>query len=263
LRAAVLVTGGKDSAFALYRALERGYDIKYLVTMTTKRADSWMFHYPNIHLADLFAEAVDIPLVKAPTTGVKEAELEDLKKLLAQLDVDAVVSGGISSQYQKKRIDEVCNNLGLGHIAPLWHEEPLKLLKEIIALKMETIIVGVYAHGFTPNWLGRKIDESAIKDLNELNRKFQVSLVGEGGEYETLVLDASFFKKRIQLVETEKKWEGTSGTLLVKRAVLVGKKQKRGERRESRQTSVHVFWNLNLHWLEVLQLSSQEALISR
>jgi len=223
LRVAALVTSGKDSALALHRAMKKGYEVAYLVTMIPQRQDSWMFHYPNIHLADLFAEAVGIPLVKAETAGVKEVEVEDLKRLLATLDVDAVVSGAISSQYQKKRIDKVCSQLGLKSIAPLWHQDPKKLLDELVRLKIEAIIVGVYAFGFTPDWLGRKIDQATINDLVELNRKYQVSLVGEGGEYETLVLDAPFFKKKMQLSEIEKVWEGQSGYLLIKRAALVSK----------------------------------------
>jgi len=229
LRVAALATSGKDSALALHRVLEEKYEVKYLVTMLPQREDSWMFHYPNIHMTDLFAEAVGIPLVKAETSGIKEVELEDLKRLLAQLDIDAVVSGGISSQYQKKRIDKVCQELDLKHIAPLWQEDPLKLLKEIISLKMETIIVGVYAHGFNQTWLGRKINKDTVNELKELNRKFKVSLVGEGGEYETLVLDAPFFKKKIALVETEKIWKDESGYLLVEKAVLVNKKRERRE----------------------------------
>jgi len=220
LRVAALVTSGKDSTLALCRAMKRGYEVAFLVTMIPRRQDSWMFHYPNIHLTELFAEAVGIPLVKAKTAGIKETEVEDLKKLLATLEVDAVVSGAISSQYQKKRIDRICNELGLKPIAPLWHEDPRKLLDELIKSKVETIIVGVYAYGFTLDWLERKIDQTTINDLVELNKKYQVSLVGEGGEYETLVLDAPFFKKKIQLIETEKVWEGQSGYLLVKRAAL-------------------------------------------
>lgn len=223
LRVAALVTGGKDSALALHRTLKRGYEVKHLVTMVPQREDSWMFHYPNIHMADLFAQAVGIPLVKAETSGIKEAELTDLKQVLARLDVDAIVTGAIFSQYQKKRVDEICQELGLKHISPLWHEAPLELLKEIVTLKMETIFVGVYAYGFDETWLERKINEDTIKDLVELNRKFQVSLVGEGGEYETLVLDAPFFKKKIQLIETKKIWEGQSGYSIVKKAVLVNK----------------------------------------
>jgi len=230
VRVAALVTSGKDSALALFRILRNGHDVKYLAAMLPQREDSWMFHYPNIHLTDLFAEAVGIPLVKAPTSGVKEAELQDLKQLLAQLDVEAVVSGAISSQYQKQCIDTVCRELRLEHIAPLWHEDPLELLEELVRSRIEALIVGVYAYGFDQTWLGRRIDRKAIQDLVELKKRFHISIVGEGGEYETLVLDAPFFKKRIELVETDKIWEGQSGYLLVKRGVLTDKKMK--EKRE-------------------------------
>ncbi len=223
LHVAALVSGGKDSALALYRALKQGYKVKYLVTMIPQRPDSWMFHYPNIHLADLFAEAVGIPLVKGETSGVKETELENLKRLLANLQVDGVVTGAIMSQYQKKRIDRICQELNLKSIAPLWHENPQKLLAEMVDLNFEVLIVGVYAYGFDITWLGRKINQKTISDLIKLSKKYQISVVGEGGEYETLVLDAPFFKKRIQLVQTEKIWENHSGYLLVKKAKLVEK----------------------------------------
>lgn len=225
MRAAALITGGKDSALALYRSIRQGFEVVDLVTMTPQRADSWMFHYPNIHIADLFAEAVGIPLVKAETSGIRDTELADLKQVLAQLSVEAIVSGSISSQYQKEHIDKICRELNLQHIAPLWHEDPLALLEEIVELKMETIIVGVYAHGFTSEWLGRKLDNAAMNDLFELNKEFEVSLVGEGGEYETLVLNAPFLKKRIKLVETQKIWEGQSGYLLIKKATLENQKK--------------------------------------
>jgi len=226
MHVAALVTGGKDSALALYRTLKLGYAVKFLVTMIPQREDSWMFHFPNIHLTDLFAKAVEIPLVKAETVGIKETELKDLRNLLETLDIEGVVSGAISSRYQKGRIDELCRELNLKSIAPLWQEDSMRLLKEIIDLDFEVIIVGVYAYGFDQNWLGRKIDSAALKDLVELNDKYQISLVGEGGEYETLVLDAPFFKERIQVLQTERIWENDSGYLLVKEAKLVEKAEK-------------------------------------
>jgi diphthine-ammonia ligase len=226
MRVAALVTGGKDSALALYRALKLGYEVKFLVTIIPKREDSWMFHFPNIHLTDFFAKAVEIPLVKAETVGIKETELKDLKNLLATLDIEGVVSGAISSRYQKERIDKVCRELNLKSIAPLWQEDSMQLLKEIINLDFEVIIVGVYAYGFDQSWLGRKINSTTIKNLVELNDKYQISLVGEGGEYETLVLDAPFFKKRIQVLQTERNWENDSGYLLVKEAKLIEKAEK-------------------------------------
>ncbi len=223
MRVAALVTGGKDSALALHRALKQEYKVKYLVTMLPQREDSWMFHSVNIHLTDLFAKAVGIPLVKSETRGVKEVEVEDLKDLLATLDIEGVVSGAILSRYQKERIDRICRELNLESIAPLWHEKPIKLLKEMISLNFDVVIVGVYAYGFDESWLGRRIDSATIRDLAGLNKKYQVSLVGEGGEYETLVLDAPFFGKRIRLLEVEKIWEDHSGYLLVKKAELTDK----------------------------------------
>jgi len=226
MRVAALVSGGKDSALALYRALKEGYEVKFLVTMLPQREDSWMFHFPNIHLTDLFAKAIEIPLVRAETVGIKETELEDLKNLLATLDVQGVVSGAISSRYQKEQIDKICRKLNLKSIAPLWQEDSIQLLKEIINLNFEVVIVGAYAYGFDQSWLGRKIDSTTLNDLVELNEKYQISLVGEGGEYETLVLDAPFFKKRIRLLKTERIWENHSGYLLVREAKLVEKAEK-------------------------------------
>lgn len=223
MRVAVLATGGKDSTLALYKVISQNYKVKCLVTMIPRREDSWMFHYPNICLVDLFAEAVNIPLIKAETAGVKEEEVEDLKRLLGKLDVEGVVSGAIASQYQKARIEKICKELELKCIAPLWQSDPFEILEEIVKLKFHVIITGVYAHGFTAEWLGRKIDDAAIADLMRLNRQYGVSVVGEGGEYETLVLDASFFKKRIKIIETEKVWKNQSGYLQIRKAELEGK----------------------------------------
>jgi len=223
MRVAVLATGGKDSALALYKVLNEDHEVKYLVSMIPLREDSWMFHYPNIRLVDFFAEAAEIPLVKAETLAVKEREVEDLKRLIEGIDVDAIVSGAVASTYQKSRIEKMCEQLRLKCIAPLWHKNPLDILKEILGLKFEVIITGVYAYGFSEEWLGRKIDEASIKALIELNKQYGVSLVGEGGEYETLVLDAPFFKKRIKIVEAEKIWKNQSGYFLITKAKLENK----------------------------------------
>jgi diphthine-ammonia ligase len=223
MRVAVLATGGKDSTLALRRALSKGYEVAFLACMIPAKEDSYMFHYPNIHLIDLFAEAVEIPLVKAETSGIKELEVEDLKRLIEKLDVEGLVSGAIASTYQKTRIEQICRQLNLECITPLWQESPQKILREILDLKFEVIITGVYAYGFNAEWLGRKIDEETVKALIKLNKEYGVSLVGEGGEYETLVLDTPFFNKKIKIVEAEKIWKKERGYLLVKKARLENK----------------------------------------
>jgi predicted ATP pyrophosphatase (TIGR00289 family) len=223
MRVAVLATGGKDSTLALQKVLDKGYEVKCLVSMIPLREDSWMFHYPNIRLVDLFSEAVEIPVVKAETSGIKEREVEDLKRVIEKIDVEAIVSGAIASNYQKTRIEKICEQLGLKCVMPLWQKNPYEILKEIVKLKFYAIITGVYAYGFNKEWLGRKIDEKTIEALRELSRQYGVSVVGEGGEYETIVLDAPFFKKRIKVIEAEKIWKNQSGYLLITKAELENK----------------------------------------
>ncbi|MEM3550949.1 MAG: TIGR00289 family protein [Candidatus Bathyarchaeia archaeon] len=225
MRVAVLATGGKDSTLALYRVLERGYDVECLVSMFPLRENSWMFHYPNIRLVELFAEAVRIPIVKAETSGVKDVEVEDLKRTVRRLKVDGLVSGVIASNYQKRKLEEICNELEIKCITPLWQENPIKLLGEMLKLKFKAVITGVYAYGFDINWLGRIIDKEAVKALIELNKRFGVSPVGEGGEYETLVIDAPIFSRRIKIVEAERVWKGQGGYLHVKKAILEEKER--------------------------------------
>ena len=223
MRLAALVTGGKDSILALYRAQKMGHSVEVLATMIPKRADSYMFHFPNIHLTDHISRTIEIPLMKAETSGIKEKELEDLKNLLASLDVDGVVSGAILSAYQKERIERICNDLGLESVTPLWHEDPYSILREMIALEFKTIIIGVYAYGFDKSWLGKEINTKTLEKLIELHEQYQISLVGEGGEYESLVLDAPFFKKRIEIVQAEATYENISGILVIKEVKLADK----------------------------------------
>ena len=71
---------------------------------------------------------------------------------------------------------------------------------------MDIIVVQVAADGMNESWLGRKLDEGAVDDLSELHRKYGVHIMGEGGEYETLVLDAPIFKRRIKVMNYDKKW---------------------------------------------------------
>jgi uncharacterized protein (TIGR00290 family) len=96
-------------------------------------------------------------------------------------------------------------------------------MKELINLKFKVIIVGVYAHGLDRSWLGKEINHDTLKQLEELNRKYQISLVGEGGEYESLVLDCPIFKKRLEIIESRIKFENDFGTLEIQKVRLLEK----------------------------------------
>ena len=71
MKAAVLFSGGKDSTMAIYKAIEEGYSVEYLVSMISENPESYMFHVPNIHITELSSEAMGIPLIKAKTHGAE------------------------------------------------------------------------------------------------------------------------------------------------------------------------------------------------
>src|SRR3972149_4964211 len=98
MKLAALISGGKDSSFAIYRALQEDHEVTDLVTIVPVNEDSYMFHSANIHLTRLISEATDIPLISMGSSGEKEKELDDLKKALGSVRVDGVIAGAIESQ---------------------------------------------------------------------------------------------------------------------------------------------------------------------
>lgn len=223
MKLASLCSGGKDSSYALWLASEDGHEIEELVAMIPEREDSWMFHRPDVHIMELFSESADLPLKIGRTSGEKEDELLDLKSVLKTLSVEGLVHGAVASKYQKKRIERLCQDLDLVSLDPLWKMDPLGMLRDMLECGFEVIITSVSAAGFDEDWLGRRIDGDCVNDLKELHEEFGIHISGEGGEYETLVLDAPFFEKRIDIVKANRIWNRDRGYLEVSKAELVQK----------------------------------------
>ncbi|HIG99107.1 MAG TPA: TIGR00289 family protein [Thermoplasmata archaeon] len=220
MRVAALFSGGKDSVFSVYITQQYGWEVSPLVSLLPKKPDSWMFHSVNIHQTGLLAQAINIPLVTRDTSAEKETELEDLTEVLQSLEIDGVVSGAIASEYQRTRIERVCDRLGIKSFTPLWHKNQELLLRDQINAGFHIIIVGVFAEGFDETWLGRTIDRAAIDELVHLHEKHGINIAGEGGEYETLVLSGPVFSKKLVIDESIKQWNRDSGTFQVKTAHL-------------------------------------------
>ncbi len=223
MKVAVLFSGGKDSTMAVYNALESGHDVEYLLAMKSANDESYMFHVPNIHLTDLLAEAMDIPIISVETDGIKEEELKDLKggfEKLKDLGIEAIYTGALYSNYQKSRIEKLADEVGLKAVSPYWHVDELEYMNLIVSLGFDVIISGVSAYGLDEKWLGRKIDEKCIDDLIRLNEKVGINLAFEGGEAETLVLDGPIFKKRVKILNDKKQWYVDSGLYIIEDAIL-------------------------------------------
>lgn len=216
-----LFSGGKDSCMALYRAL-KFHNVKFLLSFVAN-PDSYMFHYPNIRLVEYSSASLGIPVVMKEVFGSEEDAIFDALSDLKKEGVEGVSCGAVRSNYQYSRIERICNKLDLMVYAPFWQTPHDALIAESIDAGFETLIVGVYADGLDESWLGRRLDYRALEDLKKLNVKFHVDIGGEGGEYETFVLDAPVFKKRIVVEEAEKAWDGVRGEFNIKKVRLADK----------------------------------------
>jgi len=223
MKLAALISGGKDSIYAAFKASKQ-HEIVCLISFKSKRNDSYMFHIPNIDLVKLQSKAMNLPLMFMESSGIKEKELNDIKKALKiaikKYKIQGIVSGALASNYQKERIDNLCKELNISSLAPLWHIDPEKYLKDLIKNKFKGIITGIAAEGLNKDFLGKKINNDFIKKIKKLN----IHLGGEGGEYESLVLDCPLFKKKLKIKKAKIEMENErTGKYIVEDAELIKK----------------------------------------
>ena len=223
MKLAVLFSGGKDSYLALqYASVD--HKISCLLTLESKKEDSWMFHTPAIEWTKLQAKAMKIDHLISKTSGVKEEELDDLGSIIelaiSKYSIEGIVTGALASVYQSTRIQKICNDLGLWCFNPLWQMPQNQLLQELLSNNIESIITGIAAEPFDDNWLGRPIDSECIDDLISLESKYRINPAGEGGEIESFVLSAPLFHKSVRITELKKHYSNFSGRLEIKKAFL-------------------------------------------
>jgi ABC transporter with metal-binding/Fe-S-binding domain ATP-binding protein len=199
---AALTSGGKDSILSCQKAIDSGKDLRYLVTARPKNRDSYMFHSANLDVVPVIAEVSGREYVEILTDGEKEAELADLEAGLAGLDIEGVIAGAVASQYQADRVKAITDKLGLELFTPLWHMDTEELLREV-AQRMDARIIVTAAEGLDESFLGAKIDDELIRRLKAVEKIRRINLAGEGGEYESITLNAPFYSRPITFTTSE------------------------------------------------------------
>jgi ABC transporter with metal-binding/Fe-S-binding domain ATP-binding protein len=194
-----------------------------------------MYHVPATDLTALAAESVGIDLVDvrpeefATVTETHDSaargdeEVAPLEAALVDLDEKlsfaGVVAGAVESEYQTSRIEAMAERLGVDTFTPLWQCDPWTVAEEMLAADFEVVVVQVAAAGLDESWLGRTWDRAALSDLRDLADRYGVHPLGEGGEFETLVVDGPHMDRRIEL-EYDTEWDGTRGRLDITDAYL-------------------------------------------
>lgn len=203
MKSAVLFSGGKDSCMAAYLAKQTGHELVCLISVFSENQESYMFHTPSISQVEKQAQVMELPIIIQKTKGEKEKELQDLEKAIQKTKekykIDTIVTGALHSDYQASRIQKICDKLNLKCFNPLWHKDEFEYLEDIIKNKFKVIITGVFAFPLDKSWIGREINKEFIKDVKILHEKYKVHPAGEGGEFETFVLNCPLFKRELQI----------------------------------------------------------------
>jgi ABC transporter with metal-binding/Fe-S-binding domain ATP-binding protein len=199
---AALTSGGKDSILSCQKALDDTKQVKYLVTVRPKNRESYMFHSANLDAVPVIADVAGMEYIEILTHGKKEEELVDLENGLAALDIDGVTAGAVASVYQAERVKAITDRLGIELFTPLWHMDTEELLREV-SDRMDARIVVTAAEGLNESFLGARIDESLIARLKKIAGRHRINLAGEGGEYESLTLNAPFYSRPVRYTTQE------------------------------------------------------------
>jgi predicted ATP pyrophosphatase (TIGR00289 family) len=219
--ATALVSGGKDSVYSAYLADSQGWEVDELLVVVPEDIDSFLFHTPNLELVRLLADAWGKRYREVRVEGSgEEVESAALGKAIAT-GSGPVVVGAIGSSYQWSRVGRLTFGAGRPLYAPLWGKEPGRVVREEISAGLDIRIVQVAAEPLGPSMLGRRLDLPAVEELERLGRTgHPVHVAGEGGEYETLVVDAPFLSKRIVLDEHHVVVRGLASRLAITGAHL-------------------------------------------
>ena len=224
MKVAVSWSGGKDSCFACYKAIQEGHDVAQLFIMMSN-PDTSNFHMISAELLGAQSHAIGIPIAKrVAAAGTYE---QDFKKALLQMKakgVEGIVTGDVYdvAMHEAGWLDRICEEMGLKPVKPLWHRDTLQIITEFINAGFEATVVRVKNDVLGLEWLGRQVNKQFIDDLAKLGT---VDPCGERGEYHTVATDGPLFKSSIEILETEKTTLNGYGRLEIKSFKVKPKKK--------------------------------------
>jgi diphthine-ammonia ligase len=231
MKLAALCSGGKDSTFSIYKALQIGHTVECIVTIHPSTDDSMLFHYPNSRIVKSVADAMQIPFVGVDSRmgSSKEEDcqvlVQAIKKAKLAYDIEGIVHGTISSRFQNDIFRNACSQHGLANIAPLWNVRPYEYLRMLIDNEFRIKIVSVSAAGLDFSWLGKDLTRELIGKLAELSKRYGINIAFEGGEAETLTMDCPIFKKKLLIKSSRIQWDGQRGIFEILDHSLLPKEQ--------------------------------------
>jgi diphthine-ammonia ligase len=222
MTATALVSGGKDSIYAAYLCDAQGWPVDELVTVRPHDPASMLFHTPNLDLVRLQAEAWGKRHREVDVEGTDAAAEQDALDRAVRHGSGPVVVGAIESSYQWARVVAAADRCGRRVFAPLWRVAADRVVRAEIEAGLDIRLVHLAAEPLTPELLGARLDPGLLAELDRRSRTVRrLHLAGEGGEYESLVVDAPFFRARIAIDGADREVRGSVARLAIRAAHLV------------------------------------------
>jgi diphthine-ammonia ligase len=193
-----------------------------------------MFQTVGSSVIPLYEQALGIPLYRQPILGSAvttalsyqpptdgEDETEALVPLLRRImaahpEANAVSTGAILSTYQRTRVESVATRLGLIPLSFLWQypvlppARQISLLEDMNAAQMDARLIKVATGGLDESFLWTNLASVAgMRRIEKAMARYGIdnngAVLGEGGEYESLVIDGPrrLFKGRIVVDEAD------------------------------------------------------------
>jgi len=227
MKVAVLFSGGKDSAMAVHYAMQQGWDIEALIAVKPKNTEAYLWHYSTVEWTILQAQAMSLPLIllKADEIG-PNVEANVLEKVFSKLKIKTLLLGGVGLQKtQISSVKKIAEKHKIKVLIPYETYSSEQLLREEIQAGFDIRITNVAVDGLGPEWLGKKLDGNAALNMKMLAEKHGFNILGEGGHYDSFVVDGTMFKQKIEFLDTKKVWDSktSSGYLEVTNAELADK----------------------------------------
>lgn len=196
--AAMLWTGGKDSALALYEARQNGYRVGCLVTFAP--AEGKFLAHP-VRFMKMQADALGLPHYVLPISAPFEKSYEmALGRLREEMGIECVITGDIAEVGGNPNwIRERSRAVGMSVHTPLWGRDREALLRALVDGGFAVRFSCVKWRWLDESWIGRTLDDGAIVELRAIRERTGLDLCGEEGEYHTLVLDGPQFAREIEI----------------------------------------------------------------
>ncbi len=189
-RYAIMWSGGKDSALALWRARRAGLEVASLLTFYDGDTGRIRFHATRIGLIAAQAARLGIPL-RSHGTSWKAFE-DSFRAALADLagrGFAGVIFGDIHLADVRAWYEERVRAAGLDHVEPLWQHDPGALLEEFVGSGARAVITCCELAKLDERWLGRIIDERFLGEITATG----VDPCGENGEYHSFAFAGPLF----------------------------------------------------------------------